>query len=66
MPTSEKPKNNSAWFYWDEDGRRADADLHNPILEAGDLKAAQKVSRAVAKEAGLTDADIDSLFGTKD
>ena len=62
---SEQPKNNSVLFYWGEDGRRADADIHNPILEAGDHKAAQKVSREVAKEAGLTDEDIDSLFGVK-
>jgi hypothetical protein len=49
-------------FYWDGP-MRADAALHQPILDDGDDAAAQKVSRAVAKRLGLTDAQIDRLMG---
>jgi len=37
------------FFYEDDDGKRADADLHNPILDDGDDEAARAVSRKVAE-----------------
>jgi hypothetical protein len=48
-------------FYYD--GLRADADLHNPILDDGDHAKAEAVSRKVGKRAGLSDADLDALAG---
>lgn len=60
MPTSE-PKKQHSWFYW-ENNQRADEAIHDPILAEGDVKAAQEVSRAVAKRAGLSDADYDALI----
>jgi hypothetical protein len=47
MPTSAKPKSEAQEFFYDDDGKRADADLHNAILADGDDAAAKKVSDKV-------------------
>ena len=57
---AKKPK--PSFCYW-ENGRRADKDIHEPIL-AGDHSIADRVGRDVAKDLGLTDAEIESLFRT--
>lgn len=64
MPTSEKPKKQPEFFYTRK-GKREDADLHNPIVDDGDHAKAESVSRKAAKRAGLSDAEIDALFGTE-
>jgi hypothetical protein len=57
----ERPaKQQREMFYW-KNHQRADADLHNSILENGDHAAAAAVSRNVAKRLGLSDADIDAI-----
>ena len=61
MPTS-KPRKNRELFYWDGPLAK-DAELHQPILDDGDFEKAKEVSRGVAKRLGLSDADIDALFG---
>jgi len=52
------------FFYW-KNRLRADADLHNPIIEGGDHAKAESVGRAVGKRLGLSDEDLDALL-TKD
>jgi predicted ABC-type ATPase len=52
-------------FYW-RGHQRADAELHDPILEDGDHAKAEAVSRKVAKRLGLTDEEIDKLTGQTD
>ncbi|MBO0716115.1 MAG: hypothetical protein J2P55_02110 [Rhizobiales bacterium] len=47
MPTSPKAKSEAREFFYDDDGKRADADLHNPILAEGDDAAAKQVSDKV-------------------
>jgi len=42
---------------------RADAALHDRILDDGDQEKAEAVSRARLKTRGLTDAQIDSFMG---
>jgi hypothetical protein len=62
MATSPKAKSEAQeFFYLDKDGKRADADLHNPILADGDDKAAKAVSdkvtaRILAKAAAAREA----------
>jgi hypothetical protein len=56
------PKKRRELHYRDKH-RFADADLHNPILDAGDDATAQRVSDRVAREIGLTDAEIGALRG---
>ena len=47
-------------FYWQKH-RRRDADLHEPILAAGDHRTAEAVGDAVAKRIGLTEEEINAL-----
>jgi cyanate lyase len=61
MPTSGKSKAEE-FFYEDADGNRADAELHQPILDDGDHAKAQAVSRKVAKRLGLSDEQINKLM----
>ena len=63
MPTSEKSK--AEEFFYEKDGKRADAELHEPILADGDHARATAVSRKVAKRLGLTDEQIDRLMKPK-
>lgn len=56
------PKSQRELYYRDK-GKRHDEALHAPILEDGDHAAAQKVSEKVAREIGLTDAEIEALYG---
>jgi len=49
-------------FFW-RGPRAADAELHEPILDQGDHKTAEAVSRQVGRRIGLSDADIDVLMG---
>jgi hypothetical protein len=48
-------------FHYHEGHRYQDAKLHEPILADGDDEAAQKISDQVAREIGLTDAEIAAL-----
>lgn len=66
MPTSpaKKPPHDPRSYegvYFDEDGQRQDADIHNPILDAGDHAAAIGVSRALAAELELTAEEMAAL-----
>ena len=61
MLMSARPRKQRELFYWDGP-LAADAELHRPILEAGDVGAAENVSKAVAKRLGLSDADIAALY----
>jgi hypothetical protein len=58
MPKSTKAEE----FFYEKDGKRADAKLHQDILDGGDHEAAETVSRRVAKRAGLTDEQINKLM----
>ena len=58
MPMSEKLKRKKQrkaqeMFYLDDDHRRQDAELHEPILADGDDAAAMAVSDAVRKRLGI-------------
>jgi hypothetical protein len=44
------------------DGKKADAHLHEPILEDGDHAAATDVSIVIARHTGLTPSEIASLY----
>jgi len=48
-------------FYHIENHRFRDAKLHAGILDDGDHAAAQKVSDQVARDVGLTEAEIEAL-----
>ena len=71
MPTSEgrdakrrRPRRQHAKeFCYVERGKRGDADLHNPIIEAGDHEAATAVSRRVMKRLGIDEHRIAKLLG---
>jgi hypothetical protein len=72
MPTSAKAKRRRAsddrateMFYW-KDGRRADAAIHEDILNEGNQAAAQAVSRGVGKRLGMSDETLNRLFGKRD
>jgi hypothetical protein len=64
MPTSAKPKKRREHFFW-RDHLAADDELHQPILDQGDNKKAENVSRKVGKRLGLSDADIEALLKPK-
>lgn len=55
MPRYEKD------FYYIDRGKRLDDKLHTKILEDGDDAKAKKVSDQVARDVGLTDAEIEAL-----
>lgn len=55
MPRHEKD------FYYIEKGKRHDAKLHEPILAEGDHATAKKVSDQVARDLGLSEAEIEAL-----
>jgi hypothetical protein len=55
-----KQKRNQEMFFWKK-RQRADAELHNPILDDGDHKTAHGVGRKVAKRLGLSDEDCNAL-----
>jgi hypothetical protein len=50
-------------FFYEEDGKRRDAALHDDIL--GDNDGAHDTGRKAAKRAGLTDAEIAQLYPGK-
>lgn len=52
-------------FYYIENHRFEDEKIHADILAGGDHEAAQKVSDQVAREIGLTDAEIAALHAPK-
>jgi hypothetical protein len=45
------------------DGRTSDAELHEPILQHGDDIQAREIGKNVARRAGLSEAEIDKLYG---
>ena len=62
-----EPQPFSSEFFYVEQGKpRQDADLHEPILAGGDEAKARKVSAAVARRIGLSDAQIASLTRKSD
>ncbi len=70
MPTSGKPKQpHSALsdlpkeFFYRDGVLRADADLHNAILDGGDHEAATAVTRKRLKKRGWDDDKIDRFLG---
>jgi hypothetical protein len=48
-------------FYYIKGGKKLDANIHDEILDDGDHAAAKKVSDQVAKDVGLSEAEIESL-----
>jgi hypothetical protein len=70
MPTSEKPKPQpdaktpklAKDFFYRDGPFRADEALHNPILEEGDHKTAEAVTRKRLKKRGWSDEKIDKLM----
>ena len=44
------------------DGRISDAELHEPILQAGDDRAGREISRKIAKQAGLSEDQIKKMY----
>ena len=65
MPTSEKPKppERAKEFFYRDGPFRADAALHNSILDEGDHEAAEAVTRKRLKKRGWSDEKIDSFMG---
>jgi len=59
---SEKDKE---FFYKDTDGKKQDADLHEPIL-AGDHPVAKNIGKDVARRIGLTEAEVTKLYDADD
>jgi len=68
MPTSDEKSNPPAReFFYLGKSLKQDAELHDPIIAAGDQETARKVARAVAKDIGLTDEEIVAIgLGPKD
>jgi hypothetical protein len=64
ITSNQKPKSDHSFFYW-EKGRRQDAKIHEPML-AGDHAKAKAIGRKVAKQLGLTDAELKSLYDEPD
>jgi predicted NAD-dependent protein-ADP-ribosyltransferase YbiA (DUF1768 family) len=56
------PKERATEFYYNEKHKQQDAKLHETILDAGDHDKAEAIGRKVAKQAGLTEAEIAALF----
>jgi hypothetical protein len=52
----------SEFFYLDANGHRADAELHEAILAAGDNATAQEVTRKLLARAGWAEAEIQGLL----
>jgi len=50
-------------FYYEEDGKRQDRDLHGPILEDGDAISAFGATYDLLKGKGWTDERIEDLYG---
>lgn len=63
MPFKQKSK--SREFCVVTDGVPHDAELHEPILAAGNERVIGAIGRAVAKRAGLTDEEIGPLYPSK-
>jgi hypothetical protein len=59
------PRRDAEEFFYEEDGAKKDAELHDPIIADGDHAAAHEVSRAVMKRLGLSDARINALLKPK-
>jgi hypothetical protein len=61
-PNVPKPSQPAKEFFYRDGPLRADAELHNAILDDGDHDAAAEVSRARLKAKGYDDATIDRLI----
>ena len=62
MPMSaRKPRE----LHYRDKHRFADANLHQPILDEGDDEAASKISDRIAKDIGLSKAEIAALRKTE-
>lgn len=57
FPRSRRRREATEMFYVDENGKKQDADLHNPILDEGDHEAALAVSNAVRARLGIPPAE---------
>lgn len=62
MAENPPKRSGNVFFYWDKNGRKADAKIHDPILAEGDHKRAQAASREVAKKIGITDEEFDLIM----
>lgn len=47
-------------FVWQPEGSRSDAELHEPILAAGNVDAAKAITRRRMRERGWSETEIDS------
>jgi hypothetical protein len=63
MPTSGKKQ--AKEFFYSENGERADANLHEPILADGDSETATEIGRKVAVRLGLSPERAARLMGKK-
>lgn len=54
------------FFYKDQDGKKQDASLHDPILAAGDEEAVRKIGMEVARRAGIPEDMILKLYAPMD
>jgi hypothetical protein len=50
-------------FFTIVDGKISNAELHEEILASGDHDAATSIGRAQAKKVGLTEEELDLLYG---
>jgi hypothetical protein len=57
--------NSNEFFYLDKDGKKQDATLHEEILARGDEATAREIGKEVARRAGLTEAEIATLYAEK-
>jgi hypothetical protein len=58
-----KRRNAEELHYLDENGKRQDMLIHEPMLMTGDDDAAAAVSEAMMRREGFTDEQIDTLLG---
>jgi hypothetical protein len=50
-------------LYYEENGKKQDAAIHEPILKAGDKKHSLKHSREHAAKLGVPPEGVKALFG---
>ena len=58
-----KPPKSREFCVVHPDGRISDAELHEPILAAGDHSIAGEIGKNVARRAGLSEDAIKKLYG---
>jgi hypothetical protein len=53
------------FFYLDKDGKKADAELHEAILDQGDYAKAQEPTRTLLRAQGFTNDQINAFLAAR-